>query len=118
MHMIRVLITVSPQMYRQAIAFAVQRRRPDAEVRMASPEAIEEELDGFRPHLLVYNDTAPCSDGALEGILFRVEVLYSDSMNARVHANGRVSEAHDASLDCLFDAVDEAVGWVSAEERA
>ena len=116
--MIRVLIAVSPQMYRQAIALAVQRRRSDAEVRMISPEAAEEELARFQPHLLVYNDTAPCSDGALEGVPFRVEVLYSDSMNARVHANGRVSEAHDAGLECLFDAVEEAVGWVCAEEGA
>ena len=85
---------------------------------MASPEAIEEQLDSFQPHLLVYNDTAPCSDGALEGVPFRVEVRYSDSMNARVHADGRISEAHDAGLECLFDAVEQAVGWVSAEERA
>lgn len=66
----------------------------------------------------VYNDTAPLSDGALEGVPFRVEVLYSDSTNARVHANGRVSEAHDASMECLFDAVEKAVRWVCAEEGA
>ena len=105
-------------MYRQAIALSIHSNCPDLDVRAAPPEVAEEELDSFRPHLLVYNDTAPLSDGALEGVPFRVEVLYSDSMNVRLHADGRVSEAHDASLECLFDAVEEAVEWVSAEEPA
>jgi hypothetical protein len=53
----RVLVTVSPRMYREAIALSIQHR-PVFEVRIASPEATEGELLGFRPYLLVYNDTA------------------------------------------------------------
>ena len=52
--MIRVLVTLSPRMYRQAVALSVQRNRPGlVDVRLAPPEAMEEELESFRPHLLV-----------------------------------------------------------------
>ena len=69
-------------MYREAIALSIQHR-PGLEVRIASPEATEGELLGFRPYLLVYNDTAPITVEALEGVPCRVEMLYSDSMDAR-----------------------------------
>jgi len=37
-----------------------------------------------------------------------VDVLYSDSMNARVRADGTVSEAYDMSTEDLLRAVDGA----------
>ena len=52
----RVLVTVSPRLYREAVAFPLQSSRPDIEVRAAPPEDVELELAGFRPHLLVHND--------------------------------------------------------------
>src|SRR5215207_6711088 len=56
--MIRVLVTLSPRMYRQAVALSVQRNRPGlVEVRLAPPEAMEAEIASFRPHLLVHEDT-------------------------------------------------------------
>ena len=55
--MIRVLVTLSPLMYRQAVALSIQRGRPGlVDVRIAPPEAMEEQLASFRPHLLVHND--------------------------------------------------------------
>jgi hypothetical protein len=71
-------------MYREAIALSIQHHRPGLELRIASPEATTEgELLGFRPYLLVYNDTAPITVEALEGVPCKVEMLYSDSMDAR-----------------------------------
>jgi len=61
----RVLVTVSPRMYREAIASSLQHTRPDLEVRVARPEDAELELAGFKPHLLVHNDTAPIPEEAL-----------------------------------------------------
>src|SRR5215208_6207082 len=56
--MIRVLVTLSPLMYRQAVALSVQRNRPGlVEVRLAPPEAMEAEIASFGPHLLVHDDT-------------------------------------------------------------
>ena len=98
----RVLVTVSPQMYREAVAASIQHARPDIEVRTAPPEDAEVELAGFRPHLLVHNDTAPIPQKALEGVPTRVEMLYSDSMDARVMAGGMVSQVRDISTEDLL----------------
>jgi len=101
----RVLITVSPQMYREAIALSIQHHRPGLEVKTAPPEATEGELARFRPELLVHNDTAPIPQEALEGVSCRVEMLYSDSMDARVMADGIVSRMRDMSTEDLLRTV-------------
>jgi len=54
----RVLVTVEPRMYREAIALAVQRRRPNSEVMLVSEEVLDGQLDSFAPHVLVRNDSA------------------------------------------------------------
>jgi hypothetical protein len=54
---VRVLITLSPRMYREAIAHSLSQRRPSLEVRIAPPEALEQEVRAFEPVLLVRNDT-------------------------------------------------------------
>ncbi len=62
----RVLVTVSPRLYREAIALSIQRGRLDLEVRAAPPEDAQLELAGFRPHLLVHNDTRPIPGGGAD----------------------------------------------------
>ena len=106
--MTRILVTISPLMYREAIALAIHRNRSGLDVRLASPEAAGRELAGFRPHLLVHNDTAPIPAGALDGIPCRVEVRYSDSMNARTIAEGVAEETDDMGTKGLLRAVDRA----------
>jgi hypothetical protein len=106
----RVLVTVSPRMYRQAIALSIHRNRPGLDVRAAPPEEAERELAAFRPHLLVHNDTAPVSEGALASVPWRVEVLYSDSLSARVVADGRAEEVGDMDVGGLLAVVDAAAG--------
>ncbi len=54
----RVLVTVSPQLYGEAIALSIRHHLPGLEVRVSPPEDAELELAGFRPNLLAYNDTA------------------------------------------------------------
>jgi hypothetical protein len=98
----RVLVTISPQMYREAIALSIHRHRHELEVKVAPPEATEEELAVFRPHLLVHNDTAPISQEALSGVPCRVEMLYSDSMDARVRADAKVSKMRDMTTEDLL----------------
>ena len=120
-HMIRVLVTLSPQMYRQAVALSVHRGRPGlVEVRLAPPEAMEEELASFRPHLLVHNDPRgdlrggavripkEALEAAIKKVPHRVEVLYSNGMDARISADGRLTELRDASTEDLLAAVDAA----------
>jgi hypothetical protein len=115
--MVRVLVTLSPRMYRQAVALSVQRNRPGlVDVRIAPPEEMEEQLASFRPHLLVHNDprgdshggAVPIPEEALEMVPHRMEVLYSDGMDARLSADGRLTEVRDASTEDLLGAVDAA----------
>jgi hypothetical protein len=113
--MIRVLVTLSPLMYRQAVALSIHSNRPGlADVRIAPPEAMEDELASFRPHLLVHNnphgEIVPIREEALRAVPHRIEVLYSDGMDARLSADGRVTELRDASTEDLLEAVDAASG--------
>ena len=108
----RILVTVWPQMYRQAIALAVHARRPLHEVRIAPPQAARAEIARFRPHLIVRTDDDGLGPEALAGVPSCVEVLYTDHMATRIALDGRSDEISDASLDDLLAAVDETGGFV------
>ncbi len=125
--MIRVLVILSPRMYREAAALSVQRNRPGlVDVRLAPPEAAEAELASFRPHLLIHDDTrgdprrgfAPIPEAALEKVPHRLEVLYSDGMDVRISADGRLIEVRDASTDDLLGAVDAAASSLADQEQS
>jgi hypothetical protein len=105
---VRVLVTLTPLMYREAIAYSLARSRPAFEVRIASPERAEEEVRAFSPHLLVRNDTDGIEPGVLAEVPCWVEVLYSNNMDARVCLAGRVEEAEDMSTEGLLRVADEA----------
>lgn len=104
----RVLVALSPRMYREAVALSVQRNRPGLDVRCVPPKEAERELAVFRPRLLVHNDDAPIGAAALSCVPGRVEVLYTDSMNARVVSDGRAEEAGDMDTAGLLKVVDRA----------
>ena len=116
--MIRVLVALSPRMYRQAITLSIHRNRPGLDVRAAPPEDAERELAAFRPHLLVHNDTAPIPKEALDGVPCKVEVLYSDSMDARVSAVGRLERIGDMDVAGLLRVVDRAAALAVGEADA
>ena len=113
--MIRVLVALTPRMYREVIALSIHRNRPGLDVRSAPPEEAGREIGTFRPHLIVHNDTAPIPQGALAGVDCRVEVLYSDSMSVRVHVDGRVEEVGDMDVGGLLGVVDAAAGSPNGE---
>ena len=104
----RILVAITPRMYREAIAGYLLQHRPGYEVRIAAPENIEEEVILFAPHLLVRNDTDGLDRGVLEGVPCWIEVLYSDHMDARISVDGRVEESEDISTEVLLRVTDEA----------
>ena len=123
--MMRVLVALSPRMYREAVALSIHRNRPGlVDVRLAPPEAAEAELAAFRPHLLVHNDpraigrseALPIPDAALETVPHRLAVLYSDGMDAHLSADGRLTELRDASTEDLLRAVDGAALFAEEED--
>ncbi len=97
-------------MYREAIVLSIHRNRPGLDVRSASPEDAERELATFLPHLLVHNDNAPIAEAALANVPYRVEVRYTDSMNAKTHVGGRAEEVGDMGVGGLLGVVDEVMG--------
>jgi hypothetical protein len=108
---VRILVTIIPLMYREAIAGYLLQHRPGYEVRSSAPENIEEEVILFAPHLLVHDDTDGLDPRMLRGVPCWIEVLYSDSMGARISVDGRIEETPDISTDVLLRVADEsAVG--------
>ena len=115
--MVRVLVTVEPTMYRQAIALGVQRARPHSEVVLAREEGLDGQVEDFAPHVLVRGGShSEIPEEKLGSVVLRVEVLYTDTMDARVSvAGGGSYTIEDASMDDLLSLVDEAEGRYSPE---
>ena len=116
--MVRVLITLEPRMYRQAIALALRRSRPDSEVLLAAEESLNGQVHDFAPHVLVRSDFGQKIPEELSGmrgsLVCRVEVLYTDHMGVRVSVVGERSYTiEDASMEDLISIVDEAERLIS-----
>jgi hypothetical protein len=94
-------------MYREAIALSLREHRPGYEVRIAAPGDAEE-VRAFAPRLLVHNDTDGMDPGVLTNVPCWIEVLYSDSMDARISVDGRIEENQDISTEELLRVADEA----------
>ncbi len=103
----RVLVVLTPLMYREAIAHSLRQNRPHLEVRIAAPEAAEKQLRSFAPHLLVHNDTDGLDRAAVESVPSWVEVLYSDSMDAWIYSGEYLAREENISMDILLGLVDE-----------
>jgi hypothetical protein len=112
--MVRVLVTVEPRMYREAIALALQRARPHSEVMLAPENVLDGQVGEFAPHVLVRNDSDPeIPEGQLGSVVLSVEVLYTDGMSARISVGARSYTIEDATMDDLISLVDEAEGLAS-----
>jgi hypothetical protein len=112
--MVRVLVTVEPRMYREAIALAVQRDRPEAEVMLVPDEILDGQVENFAPHVLVRNDSdRAVPEGLLSSVVCRMEVLYTDGMAARVSVGESSYTIEDATMEDLLALVDEAEALVS-----
>jgi hypothetical protein len=109
---VRILVTIMPLMYREAIAGYLLQHRPGYEVRSSAPENIEEEVILFAPHLLVHDDTDGLDPEVLRGVPCWIEVLYSDSMGARISVEGRIEENPDISTEVLLRVADEAAAGI------
>ncbi len=113
--MVRVLVTVEPRMYREAIALALRRSLPHSEVMLAAEVSLNGQVHDFAPHVLVRSDSGPdVPEGQLGSVVSRLEVLYTDHMGVRVGVvGGRAYTIEDASMEDLISLVDEAEGLIS-----
>ena len=110
----RVLISIGPHMYAEALAFSLRKHRPGAEVSVIGPS---EDLDGkarrLRPRLIVANRVPP---EAKEGSCFWVEVEEpvggggAKALGARISADGysrNVADVGTGDVLAVLDRVEE-----------
>jgi len=83
----RILVAVAPTMYRETLAHILEINRPNDEVRLADPQALDREASSFSPHLIVCNDNA--SEVREVSVPSWVVIRYQDSLNASVFVEGQ-----------------------------
>jgi hypothetical protein len=69
-------------MYRETLAHVLRKERPNDEVRLADPEALDREASSFRPHLIVCNDNAEEVRGV--SVPSWIVIRYQDGLHASV----------------------------------
>src|ERR687893_2869494 len=102
----RILVALEPTMYRETLAHSLRRDRPDDEVRLAEPQALDREASSFRPHLIVCNeDTAELREVSVPSW---VVIRYHDSLSASVFYEEQGTRLiQDISLEDLLAVVEE-----------
>lgn len=103
----RILVAVAPAMYRETLAHIIRSDRPEDEVRLADPQALDSEASSFGPHLIVCNDNAPEVREEVH-VPSWVVIRYQDSMNASVFLDDQDPRLfQDMSLEDLLGVVEE-----------
>jgi hypothetical protein len=85
----RILVAVAPKMYRETLAHVLRRDRPDDDVRLSDPQALDREASSFRPHLVVCNDNAPEVREEEVSVPSWVVIRFHDHLSASVFLGGQ-----------------------------
>ena len=107
---VRVLVSIAPLSYREAVALSLTKYRPHLETRIAPPEDLDQEVESFEPHLVVCNEV---TQTVRENVPSWVQILLEDGLDAVVSVNGQSLEVHDISTEDLLGALDETEEMVS-----
>ena len=91
-------------MYRETIASVLLQRRPHTQVRIASPDDLDRQVESFLPHLVVCNVLSEKIEG---NAISWVHILYEDSLAANTIVHGHSRRIDDIGLDDLFGLLDE-----------
>jgi len=110
----RILIANTPLMYREILALAIHRHDPDFEVMIADPATMDGEAERFAPHALVRDDDG-IEVASPDGVVCWVGVIIDDHLKVRISVNGEISEVHEASLEEVLSALDEAAKLLSED---
>jgi hypothetical protein len=108
-YLVRILITISPRLYREVLALSIHRRRPDFEVLLTPPWPLDGRAERFEPHVLVQDaDEAGLPHALEEGVVCRVRILKTERIDATIELDGTISEVHDVCLEDLFEVLEGA----------
>ena len=107
--LMRILLTITPRLYREIIALSIHRHRPDFEVLLAPPWPLDGTAERFGPHVLVQDaDEAGLPPALTEGVVCRVRILKTKRIDATIELDGTTSEVRDACLENLFGVLEGA----------
>ena len=103
----RILIAVAPTMYRDTLAHVLRTDRPNDDVRLADPQALDREASSFRPHLIVCNDNATEVREEVS-VPSWVVIRFHDHLSASVFLDGQDPHLiQDISIEDLIWVVEE-----------
>src|SRR5215207_8097244 len=55
---VRILVAIEPQMYREVLAFHIRQQHPRTDVVLASAQTLEAEAERTKPHLIVADEVS------------------------------------------------------------
>ena len=100
---VRVLVAIEPQMYREVLAFHIRQQRPRSEVVLASPQTLQAEAERMKPHMIVADEV---SAELKEMVVLWMQVRKDESLDATV-GDGGDATIDDVTLQDLLAAVDK-----------
>ena len=112
---IRILVAIEPQMYREVLAFHIRQQRPRTDIVLASAQTLEAEAKQTKLHLIVANEVPPVLKETV-GSFFWVEVHMNDPLVATIRNDGYSATIPDVSLQDLLAVVDKAEEQLAHEE--
>ena len=105
----RILITITPRMYREVLALSIHRRRPGFEVLLAPPWTLDGRAERFWPHVLVQNhEEAGLPLELPDGVVCRIRHLKTDRIEAAIEVGGEASEVRGVCFEDLYGVLEKA----------
>src|SRR5215204_4120532 len=101
---VRILVAIEPQMYREVLAFHIRQQRPQAEVVLASAQTMQAEAERTQPHMIVADEV---SAELKEMVGVWMQVRKDDRLDATIVDDGYFT-IDDVTLQDLLAAVDKA----------
>ena len=101
---VRILVAIEPQMYREVLAFHIRQQRPRTDVVLASPQTLEAEAERTQPHMIVADEV---SAELKEMVVLWMQVRKDDRLDATIGDDGYFT-MDDVTLQDLLAAVDKA----------
>jgi hypothetical protein len=95
-------------MYREVLELSLHRRHPDFEVLLAPPGSLGTEIERFGPHVLIQDADEAEPTALPDGVLCRIRILKTGSLDATIDLDGTASEVRDVLFEDLFVVLEKA----------
>jgi hypothetical protein len=96
---LRILFANEPRTYRQAMAGAIEKLRPQDEVVVAKPEQLDEQVERLRPHVVICSRVSPTVRRIAHSW---VELYPNHGELSYVSVGGEVSEVSGLDFEALL----------------